>query len=42
MKRLHQINKELNLTAAENECLKDGYIDRQFVPKVDGIYSYLN
>ena len=38
VKRLHQINKELNLTATENERLKDSYSDRQFVPKVDGIF----
>ena len=36
VKRLHQINKELNLTATER--LKDSYSDRQFVPKVDGIF----
>lgn len=38
VKRLHQINKELNLTATEDERLKDSYSDRQFVPKVDGIF----
>ena len=38
MKQLHQIKKELNLTANENECLKDSYNGQQFVPKVGGIF----
>ena len=38
VKQLHEINKELNLTATENERLKDSNSDRQFVPKVDGIF----